>query len=72
MLATTEREKAATLNELFGNLYLKDVVERNKIATPAHLDNVMRFLFSSVGSLTNPSKLAKALRNQGADGQCIP
>ena len=72
VLASAEREKAAVLNELFGNLYLKDVVERNKIATPAHLDNVMRVLFSSVGFLTNPSKLAKALRNQGTDAPSVP
>ncbi len=72
VLAATEREKVATLNELFCNLYLKDVVERNKIAAPAHLDNVMRFLFSSVGSLTNPSRLAKAMRSQGADAPSAP
>jgi len=72
VLATTEREKSATLNELFGNLYLKDVVERNKVSVPAQLDNVMRFLFSSVGSLTNPSRLEKAMRSQGADAPSAP
>lgn len=72
VLAATESEKAAMLNELFGNLYLKDVVERNKIATPGHLDNVMRVLFSSVGSLTNPSRLEKVMRNLGADAPSVP
>ena len=72
VLSATEREKAATLNELFGNLYLKDVVERNKIAMPGHLDNVVRVLFSSVGSLTNPSRLEKVMRNLGTDAPSVP
>lgn len=72
VLSATEREKAATLNELFGNLYLKDVVERNKIAMPVHLDNVVRVLFSSVGSLTNPSRLEKVMRNLGTDAPSVP
>lgn len=72
VLSATEREKTATLNELFSKLYLKDVVERNKVAVSAHLDNVMRYLFSSVGSLTNPSRLEKTMRSQGVDAPSVP
>ena len=72
VLAADEREKVSVLNELFNNLYLKDLVDRNKIATPMYLDNVMRTLFSSVGSLTNPSRLAKAMRGHGADAPSLP
>ncbi len=72
VLSATEREKTATLSELFSKLYLKDVVERNKVAVSAHLDNVMRYLFSSVGSLTNPSRLEKAMRSQGVDAPSVP
>lgn len=72
VLANDDREKTATLNELFGKLYLKDVVERNRIATPSQLDDVMKCLFSSIGSLTNPSRLAKALRGQGSDAPSVP
>ena len=72
VLSSSEREKVATLKELFDKLYLKDVVERNRIAKSTQLDAVMRCLFSSVGSLTNPSRLAKILRGQGADAPSVP
>ena len=72
ILAQTEREKRAVLDELFTKVYLKDVVERNRIANAALLGNVVRFLFSCVGSLANPLRLEKAMKNQGAEAPSAP
>ena len=72
ILAQTEREKRAVLDELFTKVYLKDVVERNRIANAGLLGNVVRFLFSCVGSLTNPLRLEKAMKNQGAEAPSAP
>lgn len=72
ILAQTEREKRAVLDELFTKVYLKDVVERNRIANAGLLGNVVRFLFSCVGSLTNPLRLEKAMKNQGAETPSAP
>ena len=72
VLASSEREKQAVLDELFEKVYLKDVVERNKIANPGFLGSVVRFLFSCVGSLTNPSRMEKAMKNQGSEAPSAP
>ena len=72
VLAQTEREKRAVLDELFTKVYLKDVVERNKIADVGLLGNVARFLFSCVGSLTNPLRMEKVMKNQGAEAPSAP
>ena len=72
VLARTEREKVAVLDELFAKVYLKDVVERNRISNPEHMDGLVRFLFSCVGSLTNPSRLEKAMKGAGAGAPSAP
>ena len=51
------------LQGLFKTVYFKDIVERNApLANEAVLENVSEFVMSAVGSLTNPSKLANAIR----------
>ena len=72
VLAPSDKEKYAVLDELFSRVYLKDVVERNKIADVGMLGNVVKFLYSSVGSLTNPTRIAKAMRNQGIAAPSAP
>lgn len=72
VLADSERNKVALLNELFAKTYIKDVVDRNKIADSVVLGNLVRFLFSAVGSLTNPSRIAKEMRGRGIDAPSAP
>lgn len=72
VLADSERNKVAVLDELFAKTYLKDVVERNNIADSGLLGNLVRFLFSAVGSLTNPSRIEKGMRGRGIDAPSAP
>lgn len=53
----TDEEKSSYLNNLFDTTYLKDIVERNNIQRVDILNTLVNILASSVGSLTNPTKL---------------
>ncbi len=54
--------KSRYLQDLFENIYLKDILERNKIRNRAVLDDILDVISSSVGSLTNPSKIASTFQ----------
>ena len=54
----TDEEKSAYLSNLFETTYLKDIIERNNIKRIDVLNALVNILSSSVGSLTNPAKLA--------------
>ena len=56
--------KADYLTSLFSEVYLKDIVERKKIAREDVLSLLLDLLCSSVGSLTNPKKIADTLRSK--------
>lgn len=56
-----DREKKAYLSELFEELYIKDIVERNKIEREDVLNDILDFLASQISSLTNPNNIANAL-----------
>ena len=53
----TDEQKARYLTSLFHEVYLKDVVVRNGVEKSQELDDLVDVLASSVGSLTNPSKI---------------
>jgi predicted AAA+ superfamily ATPase len=57
-LETDEKEKRKYLRGLFSNVYIKDIVERYKLKDDSILSALVDALCSSVGSLTNPTKLA--------------
>ena len=56
--------KMAYLESLFSELYLKDIIERKKIEHPDELAQILDLLCSSVGSLTNPTKIADTIRSR--------
>lgn len=58
VLEPDEREKRKYLQDLFSNVYIKDVVERYKLKDEHLLSTLIDTLASSIGSLTNPNKLA--------------
>lgn len=58
VLEEDESEKNKYLQDLFKNVYLKDIVERYKLKDDTVLSALVDALSSSVGSLTNPHKLA--------------
>ena len=57
----TEEQKAKYLQNLISKVYLSDIIERRKIIYKDELDSMVDLLCSSVGSLTNPSKISKTL-----------
>lgn len=62
VLEKDENERAGYLAGLFEKVYVADVVERYGVQD-AYLENLIDVVASSVGSLTNPSKLANTLNS---------
>ena len=56
--------KANDLSSLFSEVYIKDIIERKKIEREDILGQLLDLLCSSVGSLTNPKKIADTLRSK--------
>ena len=58
-----DSEKMAYLQNLFTEVYFKDIIERYEIALPDVLSELTDDLCSSVGSLTNANKISKILQS---------
>ena len=58
----SDDEKYKYLAELFEEIYFKDIEERYDVATPGILRELTSALSSSVGSLTNASKISKSIK----------
>lgn len=54
----THEEKVEMLEALLENVYMRDIVERYKIRNTEVLDELLSILASSIGGLTNATKLA--------------
>ncbi|MDD4113780.1 MAG: ATP-binding protein [Herbinix sp.] len=52
------------LSSLFSEVYLKDIVERKKIEREEALNNIIDLMASSIGSFSNPKKIADALNSK--------
>lgn len=61
----TDEQKAAYLSDLFSNVYIKDVVDRNHLKEDSILGPLVNILASAVGSLTNPARLTGAFVSAG-------
>ena len=59
-----EGAKMQYLKSLFSEVYIKDIVERKKIERQDILEQILDLLCSSIGSLTNPAKLANTLQSK--------
>lgn len=51
-------QKADYLSNVFSNVYLKDVIERNKLKNVAEINALVDVLASNIGGLSNPSKIS--------------
>ena len=60
----SERQKAEYLKNIFANVYLKDVIERNKIQNVDEIGILVDVLASSIGAPTNPSKIANTFASE--------
>ena len=58
----TEDDKFKYLSSLFEEVYFKDIIERYQIGLPEVLSELTDDLCSSVGSLTNATKIANTLQ----------
>ncbi len=65
VLAYTEEQKAALLDNLFKETYIRDIVKRNKIRNIGEMEALLNILSSAIGSLTNPNKLKNTFRSIG-------
>ena len=60
----SERRKADYLKNIFVNVYLKDVIERNRIQNEEEIGILVNVLASALGSLTNPTKIANTFASE--------
>lgn len=65
-LLPTREEKADYLKHLFDEVFLRDIIDRNKIQNDAQLESLLNIISSAVGSLTNPKKLEDTFTSSGA------
>lgn len=63
VLRQNENDKARTLQNLFEEIYISDIVKRNKLKKQGELEDLLNILSSAIGSLTNPEKLKNTFRS---------
>lgn len=61
---SSERQKAEYLKNIFANVYIKDVVERNKIQNVDEIEILVDILASVIGAPTNPTKIANTFASE--------
>lgn len=59
----TEEQKIQYLTTLFDETYIKDIVERNHIGKIQELNDLINILASSIGALSNPSKIEATFKS---------
>lgn len=70
----TAEQKTAYLQRLWKKTYIDDVVERHNVKNRQALEGLVDMLCSSIGSLTNPNKIANTLgsvQNVKVDSETI-
>jgi len=65
-----ESDKKAYLSELFSELYIKDIIERNRVERADLIGDIMDFLASQTGCLTNPTNIVNSLRSMKKEKIC--
>ena len=60
----TEQQKKEYLQKLFSNTYLIDIKERYAIRNDDDLEELIDVMASSIGSLTNPQKIANTFQTE--------
>lgn len=61
----TDEQKSKYLTDLFQKVYIDDIIERNRLRGDNIMENLVNILASSIGSLTNPAKLANTFASNG-------
>lgn len=61
---STERQKAEYLKNIFTNVYLRDVVERNKLQNVDEIGTLVDILASAIGTPTNPTRISNIFKSE--------
>lgn len=56
-------DKAKTLENLFSEIYIRDIITRHDVRNQSDLEDLLNIVSSAVGSLTNPEKLKNTFRS---------
>lgn len=67
-----ESDKIDYLNALNREIYLKDISERYGISNISGMEELQKVIASSIGSLTNPKKIADTFTSSGIKGITAP
>ncbi len=59
-----DNQRKDYLTSLYNEVYIKDIVERNKVQRVDILEKMLDYLSSSISSLTNPTNIANALKEE--------
>lgn len=63
VLREGREEKAVALQNLFSEIYIRDITSRHNVRNIGELEELLDILSSSIGSLTNPEKLKNTFRS---------
>ena len=63
VLRQGQESKATILDNLFNEIYIRDIQKRNKIRNIGELEDLLNIISSSIGSLTNPEKLKNTFKS---------
>lgn len=59
----SEQKKINYLNNLYNTVYIKDLIERNKIKKVLEFDKLIKVMSSSIGAPCNPNKLSNTFKS---------
>jgi predicted AAA+ superfamily ATPase len=68
----SEEQKVQYLNSLNREIYLRDIQERYDVKNLTGMEELMKVIASSVGSLTNPQKISDTFKSSGIKGVSSP
>lgn len=63
VLRNNPTDKAIILQNLFNEIYIRDITSRNRIKNVGELEDLLNILSSSIGSLSNPEKLRNTFKS---------
>lgn len=58
-----KEDKAEYLRAICSETYIKDILDRNDVRNPLELEELLDYLASSIGGLTNPKKLSDTFKS---------
>lgn len=65
VLSPSDEDRESYLKLLFKETYIRDIVERNNVQNDMALETLLDIVSSSIGSMTNPSKLERSFNSLG-------